>query len=1033
MNKGNEKFHVYNESPIFQDVSLLSVEKTTTGRVVILHNDGSVSTLMKFEGINNSSFSEEDYEFILTKMSNVFEQMHDPSLSFQFIMMRETADPQVQVDHLPTYLKPRAEFRKVLAENQKLFENNFYFAVYSRSEDGNKGEGIIKKALRLYRRYIKKEQETDAKRSEYYDDAFQGIKMRTKSVLNATDKLRSLLNDIGGVSKELSTEQEVYNIIQKFIRPNKHRIGPLKDKNQPELGREGLIEIDRKKGDNPRKALFSGVRVENYKDYFYLDNYYHKVFQLDRCPKTVLYGHTIDAIESVPFEFIYSVTFRKKPIEEARSSIKGELMNAVAAEGAAQGGLVADYGTQVKRRRVEEEFIRFEEQEGIGIDISANFVLRVKEDYILKQMRELDFTKDEVLLTFDQDLQTRVFTQFGASEWISEPRTDFRVFTKILPGCSDIKQWYLKKQFVTAENIPYFLALYDNQRKVHHNGTNHFIDLRGTQINYDLFDNNLAAWNYSISGQTGSGKSVLVNALLTMQFADTFGDSKKPVICILDVGGDRGSYMKFMKLVDGSQINLSGILKPHIQMLEIKPEISFPTPDKRAALAKYLLKTHKEEFSNAKEGAKKDLENLETAIDAFYNKKLAKTSPSKNSYEYDLETFFKEIFNIKFTAKLKEMFKLETGECEPAPRNMNLILGCLEVILSTNAKNRLDAFDTYDKDEISKLVLMTYRKIGAEEKRLPYLRDLVDIADKTLDKSEPLIRKMIVKLENWTRNGANKMFDQDTNIDVSSDIVLADLKGLEEYPELQMIYTMLISEVFNNKMYFLKDRRKIIVRDEAWSLMSNERARNYFQEDLRTARKNGFATISITQLPTDYLYPDRQAGKAIITNFQVNIFCKFSTESTAREVGQEYNLPPAVVAQMSQLGVQRETMSDGSRIPTHSRFMMLVEEDNKRSVYVLKNELHPFEYILYSSSAADNAIIDYYMEETGEFDDLEEVLWLIARKGHYGNLELAQYLSNVGQKNVARSIRKAAKKQAIESEIKAKETKQVETESSGTN
>jgi conjugal transfer ATP-binding protein TraC len=296
----------------------------------------------------------------------------------------------------------------------------------------------------------------------------------------------------------------------------------------------------------------------------------------------------------------------------------------------------------------------------------------------------------------------------------------------------------------------------------------------------------------------------------------------------------------------------------------------------------------------------------------------------------------------------------------------------------------------------------TYRRIGEKHKRYPYMSDFLDVAGAMVKQNEPMARKMLTKIKNYTKEGAYPMFDQDTNIDTTNDVILTDLKGLEAEPQLQMIYTLLISQLYNDKMYFVKDRRKLIVRDEAWSLMQNERARRYFVEDLRTARKNGFATIAISQLPTDYLQPNPADGRAIISNFQVNIFCKFSTDSICREVGQEYNLGPEIVEEMKSLGVQKEIQEDGSFKPTYAKFMMVMG----KSVYILKNLLHPFEYALYSSSAEDNAIIDYYMRVTKTYSNLEDVLWVIAQNKHIGDNDLATFLDEAGYKNMARRVRR---------------------------
>jgi hypothetical protein len=67
--------------------------------------------------------------------------------------------------------------------------------------------------------------------------------------------------------------------------------------------------------------------------------------------------------------------------------------------------------------------------------------------------------------------------------------------------------------------------------------------------------------------------------------------------------------------------------------------------------------------------------------------------------------------------------------------------------------------------------------------------------------------------------------------------------------------------------------------------------------------------------------------------------------------------------------------------------------------------LHPFEYNLYSSSAEDNAVIDYYLKEKRSYTKLVDVLWMMSRNEHIGDLELASYLEQKGSKNMALRVR----------------------------
>lgn len=748
-----------------------------------------------------------------------------------------------------------------------------------------------------------------------------------------------------------------------------------------------------------------------------MDDYYHKIYSLDRAPRKVIYGKTISVLDSLEFEIMYSVIFRKMTHNETLNTFKFKLAEARMISGRNEDAIVEDRTKTQNEQRISDHYDTFAGGDSSGIEVSANVCFRIHEKFIERTIADEKISRHEVLRRFEQKMHKRVFANFGASEWVSEQHTSWKVFCQLIPGMGSCYNLTLKKMVLISQDIPYFLAIYDNKIPgIIHNGTNHFIDMKDNLVPFDVMNPNLPAWNYSISGQTGSGKSVLMNAILTMQLADT-AKGKGPVICILDVGGDRGSYSKFMRLVNGTQINLSGAIKPSIQMLELNSERSLPTESKKVELAQFFLeevnKYRKDHEPKAGEEREKiNEESMLIRLLDYYQMKLSKGSTELT------ESFYKELFYNTFGIPWKQVYQdklvLKPGECRPDDRAMNMIMSLMEIILSTSGKD-IDGFRQFDPDEISYYILQTYERIGAEIvdydkdknpiRRYPFMRDLLKIMSELADATKTSTRKMINKIENWTIKGQYTMFDQDTKIKMDADIILADMKGVEADPKLQMMYTILISQLFSNKMYFTKDRRKVMVRDEAWSLMKNARAREFFVEDLRTARKNGFATISISQLPTDYLSPDEAVGRAIMSNMQVNIFCKFDGQAVCSTVGKEYRLNDETIDEMTRLGVRRVAQKDGSFKAMYATFMMLMNQE----IYIFKNVLHPFEYALYSSSSEDNAIIDYYLSVTKKMENLEDVLWFIAENRHIGDLGLVQYLEDSGNFNIARSVRGSKK------------------------
>jgi hypothetical protein len=54
--------HQDTESPIFDDLSLYKVVITKDSKPLMIHNNGGVSVIIPFFGINNTSFDESQFE-----------------------------------------------------------------------------------------------------------------------------------------------------------------------------------------------------------------------------------------------------------------------------------------------------------------------------------------------------------------------------------------------------------------------------------------------------------------------------------------------------------------------------------------------------------------------------------------------------------------------------------------------------------------------------------------------------------------------------------------------------------------------------------------------------------------------------------------------------------------------------------------------------------------------------------------------------------------------------------------------------------
>lgn len=957
----------YFEDPIFEQISMYRVVETKKNKSVMLHLDGSASVILELTPMNHTGFSDYEMWRLNNKQQQIFRSLDTDSISVSFHITRMSAKFDTSTIDLAPYLNPRVNLLNVMGEQKELFQNKYYITVHCKNNRVIKKKSLYEKAKDFYTK-------NTVDKQSLLNKEFEGINERINLLLESAQQLNDGLRSLEFQVKFLKGKKEYYNTIENFFRPDKS-----KNKN---------IEIDENL-DSPRQSLFSGTRATINTDDFVLDNYLHKIYTLDKVPRQEIGFKDFDKIMRAPFEFLYTITFRLMKNDETNTKFKFAYALAEAGAGGNKDAIFPDRQKEAYKDTIDEMYnlFAFNKTNAYGVTSSINFALRIDLDYLQRLGRTYSVeSKDELMRKIEREINLKYLEDFGQSSWVCEQYTGWEVYCKMIPGMSEIFSDTLKKQVQLSVDLPYFLPLYSAKMigTVQHFGTNHFIDENNNLILFALNNSALPANNISISGQTGSGKSVLMNTILAMQFAQTHG-KLAPLICILDVGGDMGSYRKIREIVNGEELNMSGPNKPCIQILELHPELSLPTKTKKIELTNYL-KDKIESIKNLSDSKIADM------IDQFFSKLTDLKLEDRNDFNINeiFEGIFKEDIGIH-----KEILKLKEGECRPSERKMNLIMAVMEVILSKNAKN-LDGFDRYNEDQIAQLIIQTYDMIGLSENRYPRLRDLVKFVQEDEDSAE-----LIAKISNWTTEGQYPMFDRDSDIDLSNNFILADLKGLESNPKLQLIYTLLLSDLFSDKMYFGGDRVKLIVRDEAWALMQNGKARDKFGEDLRTARKSGFATISISQLPYDYLSPDPAVGEAIMESMQVNIFCKFDGEDAIRRVADQYKLTEEMAEQLSSLGTIK-VEKNGVMVPDYSKFMMKIG----KNIYILKNKLSSFEYYLYSSSRDDNAIINFYRKrsEMNKMPKLFDVLMYLSEGKHKGDQELYAYLMQSGLTDAAKSV-----------------------------
>lgn len=230
-----------------------------------------------------------------------------------------------------------------------------------------------------------------------------------------------------------------------------------------------------------------------------------------------------------------------------------------------------------------------------------------------------------------------------------------------------------------------------------------------------------------------------------------------------------------------------------------------------------------------------------------------------------------------------EITKEEEGENFLTQKILNLV-SIVEVMISRKLKARerkilLDASEetyakfgiTRDKKSLEDDSVFNgstdFFQLTAGTKKMPTLSDL---EASLRQKGEEAI-DLANELEPYT-SGVLSLFNGETNVDVDSNLIVFDVKDMEK--ELADLAMFICLEFIWNKIQKGDNKRRILVVDEAWTLMKNEASANYMIKVAKTARKFNAGLSILSQQVDDFL---KYGGEGIIGNAAIQILLRQST------------------------------------------------------------------------------------------------------------------------------------------------------------
>jgi type IV secretory pathway VirB4 component len=207
----------------------------------------------------------------------------------------------------------------------------------------------------------------------------------------------------------------------------------------------------------------------------------------------------------------------------------------------------------------------------------------------------------------------------------------------------------------------------------------------------------------------------------------------------------------------------------------------------------------------------------------------------------------------KFTINL---FDLSQGKrlCDFSEEEQNeiLIIKTKSIEQMIGGVARFNGSDQIVEDYIFRSIQKLY-----QIKEYPVLSDLKEALKATSEAhkiTQQFYEPLVGLLGNWFQGGQYGNYtDGKSTISLDKSVICFDLKGLEKFERLQACMLTIVTNFVWGKIMSEPGRRKFVIFDECWKLLSTPESARFIAECYRTFRKYGAGAISITQSLNDFL------------------------------------------------------------------------------------------------------------------------------------------------------------------------------------
>jgi conjugal transfer ATP-binding protein TraC len=207
---------------------------------------------------------------------------------------------------------------------------------------------------------------------------------------------------------------------------------------------------------------------------------------------------------------------------------------------------------------------------------------------------------------------------------------------------------------------------------------------------------------------------------------------------------------------------------------------------------------------------------------------------------------------------------------------LRLMMGGAQVQMVGGNAASMPALSPVEESDLDAALIETYAKAGITNDPLthnaipPTINDLYD----TLLHMGGTGPQLAQRLRKYTSGTFAGIFSQQSNVDVNNQLVVFNIRDLED--ELRPVAMYIVLNFIWNKTKS-DQKKRIMIVDEAWQLMKYEDSANFLFSLAKRARKYNLGITTITQDVEDFM--GSRMGRAIVANASMQILLKQSTSA----------------------------------------------------------------------------------------------------------------------------------------------------------